>query len=129
MNGSIPALEREAQLHGDMLIADIVDSYRNNTAKVGLLFLFPFIIWRLQLLYSFRYAFEPGNGCPKPDFVLLIDDDYMLSTHNLIRLLDQKSSQDLVSSSLLYLEFIPFSSTKDGDSTRLPSDSSFTNTR
>ncbi|CAI4221735.1 unnamed protein product [Auanema sp. JU1783] len=73
------AIQRESELHGDILVIDKPDVYNNNI---------------LKFLYSIRYAHRPSNECSPPDFVLLIDDDYMLSTHNLIKLLNERSSTD-----------------------------------
>uniref|UniRef100_A0A1I7WPQ9 Hexosyltransferase n=1 Tax=Heterorhabditis bacteriophora TaxID=37862 RepID=A0A1I7WPQ9_HETBA len=69
-------VRKEAEVHNDILIADMLDTYRNNTIK---------------FLFSIGYAFRPVKNCPPADFVFLIDDDYMVSIYNIIRLLEDRN--------------------------------------
>lgn len=68
-------LRIEIDKHGDVLYADSVDSYRNNTRK---------------LIHSILFAFEPGNGCRSPEFLFLVDDDYMVNVAALRRYLSKE---------------------------------------
>uniref|UniRef100_A0A7I4Z750 Hexosyltransferase n=1 Tax=Haemonchus contortus TaxID=6289 RepID=A0A7I4Z750_HAECO len=63
-------VQEEVDKHGDILYVDLIDSYRNNTRK---------------FIHSIIFGFEPGNGCQSPDFLLLVDDDYMVNIRGLLR--------------------------------------------
>ncbi|VDO26538.1 unnamed protein product [Haemonchus placei] len=58
-------VQEEVDKHDDILYVDLIDSYRNNTRK---------------FIHSIIFGFEPGNGCQSPDFLLLVDDDYMVNS-------------------------------------------------
>ncbi|PAV74089.1 hypothetical protein WR25_22583 [Diploscapter pachys] len=75
------AVQQEAEKNRDLLWIDAVDTYRNNT---------------LKLLHSIHYAYSPAHSCQRSDFVLLIDDDYMLSMENLVRLIKSKHPYNIL---------------------------------
>ena len=62
-------IEAESRAHGDIVQADFVDSYYNNTIKT---------------MSGLRWAAEQ---CPTARFYLFVDDDYYVSTRNLLRFL------------------------------------------
>lgn len=61
------ALDSEYALHGDLVQADFVDSYYNNTIKT---------------MQGFRWVLD---YCPSAEFVLFVDDDYYVSVKNLLK--------------------------------------------
>ncbi|KAK6740329.1 hypothetical protein RB195_008660 [Necator americanus] len=70
------ALLKELHNHSDILHVDVVDTYRNNT---------------LKFLHSISYAFKPNHGCPSPDFLFLVDDDYMVQVGALLQYIARKN--------------------------------------
>lgn len=60
-------VDAEYARHKDLIQADFVDAYYNNTIKTML---------------GFRWAFE---HCPKAEFVFFVDDDYYVSVKNLLK--------------------------------------------
>ncbi|KAK8767740.1 hypothetical protein V5799_005481 [Amblyomma americanum] len=60
-------VDAEYARHRDLVQADFVDAYYNNTIKTML---------------GFRWAFE---HCRKAEFVLFVDDDYFVSVKNLLK--------------------------------------------
>ncbi|KHJ84082.1 hypothetical protein OESDEN_16208 [Oesophagostomum dentatum] len=75
-------LPEEIRVNKDILHVDVLDTYRNNT---------------LKFFHSISYAFKPNKGCPVPDFVLLVDDDYMVSVNGLLQHTDGKNISEHVS--------------------------------
>ncbi|KAK6018750.1 N-acetyllactosaminide 3-alpha-galactosyltransferase, partial [Ostertagia ostertagi] len=69
-------LQEEIDKRGDILYVDSIDTYRNNTRK---------------FVHSILFGFEPGNGCQSPEFVLLIDDDYMVHIGGLLHHLSEEN--------------------------------------
>ncbi|CAJ0600166.1 unnamed protein product [Cylicocyclus nassatus] len=75
------ALAREIEAQSDILQVDVIDTYRNNT---------------LKFFHSINYAFKSAGGCSASDFVLLVDDDYMVHVDMLLRYISSKNpSQQL----------------------------------
>ncbi|WKY00857.1 hypothetical protein Q1695_015125 [Nippostrongylus brasiliensis] len=70
-------LEEEILANDDILHVDFLDSYRNNTRK---------------FVHSIKYAFERGNGCRSPKFLLLVDDDYIVNTADLVHYVSRADS-------------------------------------
>ncbi|KAI6191288.1 Hexosyltransferase [Aphelenchoides bicaudatus] len=70
------ALEAEAALHQDMLVADFQDSYFNNTYKF------------MHSLKLARWHCFP-NSSVIPPFLVLLDDDYLIRLDNLLNLLNK----------------------------------------
>uniref|UniRef100_A0A914E222 Hexosyltransferase n=1 Tax=Acrobeloides nanus TaxID=290746 RepID=A0A914E222_9BILA len=66
-------LQAEAKEHGDLLVGDFIDNYRNNTMK---------------FVHSLRFAKEYCSGLPVP-YVFLVDDDYLVSIKNLVGEIDK----------------------------------------
>ena len=62
-------VQAESQLHGDIVQGNFVDTYFNNTVKSAM---------------GLRWAVET---CPKSRFYMFVDDDYYVSTRNLLRYL------------------------------------------
>uniref|UniRef100_A0A158PBL0 Hexosyltransferase n=1 Tax=Angiostrongylus cantonensis TaxID=6313 RepID=A0A158PBL0_ANGCA len=58
----------EIQEHDDLLYVDVIDTYRNNT---------------LKFLHSISYAYHRGSKCASPNFLFLVDDDYMVNVFQL----------------------------------------------
>ncbi|KAK6058487.1 N-acetyllactosaminide 3-alpha-galactosyltransferase [Cooperia oncophora] len=69
-------VQKEIERHGDILYIDSIDSYRNNTRK---------------FIHSILFAFKPGNGCPSPEFLFLVDDDYMVNIGGILRHLSEEN--------------------------------------
>ncbi|KAK6038219.1 N-acetyllactosaminide 3-alpha-galactosyltransferase [Cooperia oncophora] len=69
-------VQKEIERHGDILYIDSIDSYRNNTRK---------------FVHSILFAFKPGNGCPSPEFLFLVDDDYMVNIGGILRHLSEEN--------------------------------------
>jgi len=61
------AVERESIQHGDIVQGDFIDTYYNNTIKT---------------MMGLRWAAEM---CPTSRFYMFVDDDYYVSTRNLLR--------------------------------------------
>uniref|UniRef100_A0A131XUF2 Hexosyltransferase n=1 Tax=Ixodes ricinus TaxID=34613 RepID=A0A131XUF2_IXORI len=61
------AVDSEYALHGDLVQADFVDSYYNNTIK---------------MMQGFRWVVD---YCSSAEFVLFVDDDYYVSVKNLLK--------------------------------------------
>ncbi|RCN39873.1 N-acetyllactosaminide 3-alpha-galactosyltransferase [Ancylostoma caninum] len=76
-----PAFIKELRTHGDVLHVDVLDTYRNNT---------------LKFFHSISYAFKPDHGCPVPDFLFLVDDDYMVHVNMLLRYVAGKNASQHV---------------------------------
>lgn len=74
------ALERKIQLesneHGDMVLADLVDSYFNNT---------------LKSMAAFRWTLD---RCTSTSHFLFVDDDFYVSVPNLLRLISAVSEDN-----------------------------------
>jgi len=62
-------IEAESQQHGDIVQGNFIDTYFNNTVKTAM---------------GLRWAVET---CPKSRFYMFVDDDYYVSTRNLLRYL------------------------------------------
>ena len=60
------AIEAEYRLHGDIVQGDFDDTYFNNTIKTAM---------------GLRWAVE---SCPKSRFYMFVDDDYYVSTRNVL---------------------------------------------
>lgn len=63
-------IPEEILIYDDIILADFLDSYENNTMKT---------------MMGLRYAFEK---CPKFEFVLLADDDMFINMENVVRFLE-----------------------------------------
>uniref|UniRef100_A0A8R1DNQ4 Hexosyltransferase n=1 Tax=Caenorhabditis japonica TaxID=281687 RepID=A0A8R1DNQ4_CAEJA len=73
-------IDREAAKFEDVLAISAIDSYRNNTFK---------------LFAAIDYGYEP-HDCTSPDFLFLVDDDYMVHIPNLINFTKSKRKNDLI---------------------------------
>lgn len=63
------AIEREHEQYDDIIQADFIDSYYNNTIKT---------------MMGLRWAIE---YCPRSRFFMFVDDDFYISTKNVLRFL------------------------------------------
>lgn len=73
-------INKESEENRDILAISAIDSYRNNTFK---------------LVAALNYASSPKN-CISPDFIFLVDDDYMVHVSNLVRFAKTKTKSELV---------------------------------
>lgn len=73
-------VEKESEQNGDVLVISTIDSYRNNTFK---------------LFAAIDYAENPIK-CESPDYIFLVDDDYIVHIPNLINHAKTKNENDLV---------------------------------
>uniref|UniRef100_A0A1I7TUA7 Hexosyltransferase n=1 Tax=Caenorhabditis tropicalis TaxID=1561998 RepID=A0A1I7TUA7_9PELO len=84
-------IDKEVEQYKDLLVISAVDSYRNNTFK---------------LFAAIEYAASPIE-CSTPDFVFLVDDDYIVHIPNLIKFATSKQKSDLVYEGFVF-ETSPF---------------------
>ncbi|PAA79044.1 hypothetical protein BOX15_Mlig004155g2, partial [Macrostomum lignano] len=77
------AVDREQITYGDLIQQAFVDAYFNNTYK---------------LMFAIDWA---AASCPGADFILFADDDYYVSTYNLVNLLGQLQANGYTADSLL----------------------------
>ncbi|EGT40065.1 CBN-BRE-5 protein [Caenorhabditis brenneri] len=73
-------VEKESEQKKDILAISAIDSYRNNTFK---------------LFAAIDYAENPMK-CESPDYILLVDDDYIVHIPNLVSFAKTKNENDLV---------------------------------
>ncbi|EGT49290.1 hypothetical protein CAEBREN_26282 [Caenorhabditis brenneri] len=73
-------VEKESEQKKDILAISAIDSYRNNTFK---------------LFAAIDYAENPMK-CESPDYILLVDDDYIVHITNLVSFAKTKNENDLV---------------------------------
>lgn len=82
-------IDRESTRYGDILQGNFVDTYHNLTMKS---------------IMGFKWA---TKNCNKTDFILVADDDNVISVLNLLKLLRTLDKHDMIYMGHLYKESIP----------------------
>lgn len=70
VNNCSESIENEVLMYNDILQGDFIDSYKNNTLKTTM---------------ALKYVTQHCSGSTGSKYVLLIDSDYSLNVHNLLK--------------------------------------------